>query len=65
MLIVGWRWPCHCLTLVKTVSELESLLQGIVNHILPVLPISSITKGVVFELSELTVIFHGIVFMSG
>ena len=25
--------------------------QGIVNHILPVLPISSITKGVVFELN--------------
>ena len=29
--------------------------QGIVNHLLPVLPISSITKGVVFELNAFRV----------
>jgi len=42
--------------------------QGIVNHLLPVLPISSITKEVVFELNAFRVncnFFRGIAFMNG
>ena len=49
--VVSWRWPCHCLTLENTVSRCEISAQGIGNHLLPVLPISLITKGVVFELN--------------
>ena len=40
--------------------------QGIVNHFLPVLPISSITKGVTLELNafQMNCNFRGIAFMN-
>ena len=49
--VVGCSWPCHCLTLENTVSRCEISAEGIVNHLLPVLTIFLITKGVVFELN--------------
>jgi len=60
----GWKWPCHCLILVKTVIKLESLPKTLANRRSPVLQISSITKEVAFELN-LTVISRGIASMSG
>ena len=52
--VVGWRWPYHCLTLVNTMNKLESLLRTLL-HLLPVLPISSITKGADVKLNEFRV----------